>query len=313
VFIAALFLEGSASASGQAAATRQEQTRQLTLLEGSFAVVGSSPDGDSVRFYPRDARRWRAIGRVDENRRGGAQLRLEGIDALETHYAPKKGRVGVTRQPLGLAHAASAELLRWLGFRSVQRNGEKVTATEPPSVAGYILSSGADAYGRAVAFAFRGEHPGESGDRIASDPASYAGSLNQHLLAGGFAYPMFYESLGTGVRGAMARDAKTARKRRVGVWASDRTSSGFEVRASFAEVQARAFVMPKLFRRLMDYLASQDGNTSLAGFPSYLATRSERVLIASEGTVVEFASLVKVDGQTIRVTRSAEDLVFLEN
>jgi endonuclease YncB( thermonuclease family) len=311
--LALLLAWPSATASGQTRPARVEQPAAFTLLEGTFSVIGASPDGDSVRFYPRSAESFGFVGRVRANRKGGAQLRLDGIDALETHYAPRKSRIGGTRQPIELARAASAELVQWLGFEEVQRDGEKITAARPQQVAGFILVSNVDAYGRPVAFAFRGEHPGESGDRVALDTAAYAASLNRHLLAGGFAYPMFYSSLASrspAVRDVMAEDAAKARKRRLGIWAKDRTAAGFEVPPSLAEAQARAFVMPKLFRRLMDYVALQEGSTKLADFRAFLARRDERVLVASEKKVVNFASLVKVDGQTLRMTRPVEDLVF---
>jgi hypothetical protein len=41
-------------------------------------------------------------------------LRLEAIDALETHYS----RTGAS-QPLSLGHAARDEVLKWVGFTSV--------------------------------------------------------------------------------------------------------------------------------------------------------------------------------------------------
>ncbi|HJQ48040.1 MAG TPA: hypothetical protein VJ870_17230 [Amycolatopsis sp.] len=59
----------------------------LTLIKGNFRIVGASPDGDSVRFYPDDPMAFSKAGmRVRLNSRGGAQLRLDAIDALETHY-----------------------------------------------------------------------------------------------------------------------------------------------------------------------------------------------------------------------------------
>ena len=61
----------------------------LTLIEGQFRIVNAAPDGDSIRFYPNARNAWRRIGKnVRTNRSGGAQLRLDGIDALETHYQP---------------------------------------------------------------------------------------------------------------------------------------------------------------------------------------------------------------------------------
>jgi hypothetical protein len=63
---------------------------------------------------------------------GAAQLRLDAIDALETHYGTPR-----THQPLGLAHAAAAELLDWLGFSNVVRaQDETVTSSTPDAVPG---------------------------------------------------------------------------------------------------------------------------------------------------------------------------------
>ncbi len=64
----------------------------LTLITGTYRVVGASPDGDSVRFYPHDPQAFRRAGiTVKANRAGGVQLRLDAIDALETHYTPPHG------------------------------------------------------------------------------------------------------------------------------------------------------------------------------------------------------------------------------
>jgi hypothetical protein len=62
-----------------------------TRIQGEFRIVGTSPDGDTVRFYPDDPAVWDTIpGPVPIQIRGpgGASLRLEGIDALETHFDP---------------------------------------------------------------------------------------------------------------------------------------------------------------------------------------------------------------------------------
>src|SRR6478672_7472781 len=69
------------------------------------------------------------------NRSGAAQLRLDAIDALETHYGTPR-----THHPLDLAHASAAALLDWLGFSSVVGGqDETVTSSTPDTVAGYIL------------------------------------------------------------------------------------------------------------------------------------------------------------------------------
>src|SRR5262249_51355511 len=114
----------------------------LTLIEGQFRILNAAPDGDSIRFYPNAPNAWRRISpKVRTNHSGGAQLRLDGIDALETHYQPQRSHLPQQHQPLGLGRAAAAEVLRFLGFREVTRgNNETVTSAQPTSVAGYILS-----------------------------------------------------------------------------------------------------------------------------------------------------------------------------
>jgi endonuclease YncB( thermonuclease family) len=85
----------------------------MTLIKGEYRVVGAAPDGDSIRFYPDAADAWERAGlNVRPNAAGGAQLRLEGIDALETHYTPAVGDLRNLHQPHDLGRAAAAELLR---------------------------------------------------------------------------------------------------------------------------------------------------------------------------------------------------------
>src|SRR5690348_6350002 len=118
----------------------------LTLIEGQFRILHSAPDGDSIRFYPNNPNAWRRISKnVRTNHAGGAQLRLDGIDALETHYQPQRSHLPQQHQPLELGHAAAAELLRFLGFGQVVRaENETVTSAQPANVRGYILSRFAD-------------------------------------------------------------------------------------------------------------------------------------------------------------------------
>ena len=87
----------------------------MLCLAGAFHVTGTEPDGDSLRFRPTDPAQWDSVpGPVKRNASGAAQLRLDAIDALETHYTPQGGHT--LHQPLTLAHAAAAELLTWVGF-----------------------------------------------------------------------------------------------------------------------------------------------------------------------------------------------------
>ncbi len=63
---------------------------QYKVIAGTFHVKGFSPDGDSIRFQAKDQSHWEfftwkgdAAAKKDDKRK---QLRVESIDALETHY-----------------------------------------------------------------------------------------------------------------------------------------------------------------------------------------------------------------------------------
>jgi hypothetical protein len=62
----------------------------MFLIAGTFRILGSQPDGDSIHFTPDDPTQWDLIqgpNRVKHNHSGTAQLRLDAIDALETTTA----------------------------------------------------------------------------------------------------------------------------------------------------------------------------------------------------------------------------------
>jgi len=70
----------------------------------------------------------------------GVQLRLDAIDALETHYTPPHAAAG-WRQPATLGDGASSALLDLLGFTAIQRDARGyVTAATPETTPGYILT-----------------------------------------------------------------------------------------------------------------------------------------------------------------------------
>lgn len=285
----------------------------LTLITGEYRILNAAPDGDSVRFYPDDADAWQAVGRsVRVNRAGGAQLRLEGIDALETHYQPQRSQLPSQRQPAALGRGAAAELLRLLGFEEVTRRAdETVTAARPAEVPGFILSRFADTYGRPVSFAFAGDAPDDDGADVFLDEALLAQSMNFRLLDQGLVYPTFYTLLFPDLRTAMADAARASRARRDGVWAEDATNSSFEL-TSLEDITERVVMLPKLFRRLLDYLALNDGDLSLDGFRAYVEARDDRLLIVPTGHMTGFDFVIEVEGQRVRMTQQPEDLVFVE-
>jgi hypothetical protein len=283
----------------------------MLCLAGNYRVVATEPDGDSIRFYPEDPALWERVPgphAVQTNATGGAQLRLDGIDALETHYGAR-GSVPL-HQPLDFAHKAADELLRWLGFRNVQRNGEEVTQATPEELPGFLLTRGADLYGRCVALIGRGDPPVASGDSLTVGVTLLRRTANHHLMATGLAYPTYYLKLYPDLRRELTKQALSARPDK-GLWALDRTQKGVEVK-SLATLTDDAVILPKLFRRLVDYLTLNGDDPSLAGFPAFLTQRDDRVFILSTGHYTGFDYVVEVKKQVVRLTTAPEDLVFQE-
>ena len=131
------------------------------------------------------------------------------------------------------------------------------------------------------------------------------------MITQGLAYPTYYRALFPDLRNEFTAAAKQARDARLGVWASDATTTGFDVTGLDA-LQDDIVIVPKLFRRLVDYLAINDRDVSLAGFPAYLEQRQDPVFILSTGTYTGFDFVVSVRDQVVKLTTDPEDLVFQE-
>jgi hypothetical protein len=285
----------------------------MLTIEGVYRVIGAAPDGDSVRFTPNDPAQWDLVPgphAVRRNATGGAQLRLDGIDTLETHY-PTAG--GIVHQPLEFGHRAATELLTWLGFTDVVRaDNESVTAATPAEVPGYLFTRTADIYGRCVALAGKGPAPVPSGTNTHVTPDMVADTINHHQLAGGLAYPTYYRKLYVDLRGALTDAVASAKAAKEGLWPLDVTTAGADLTAGAAALEDTAVIMPKLFRRLIDYFDLNHRDPSLAGFHDYLAQRDDRVLILPTGQWTGLDTVVRIDGQTLTLTTPPEDLVFDE-
>ncbi|MEV0174628.1 thermonuclease family protein [Streptomyces sp. NPDC050803] len=281
----------------------------MLLIKGFYDIKGSQPDGDTVHFTADDPAQWSLVGgglgrAVEHSAVGRAKLRLDAVDAPETHYGPNR-----VHQPLPSAHAARDELLRRLGFTDVQRRpDETVTATTPDTVPGFVLTRGADVHGRCIALAGRGTPPGTSGLEIDVDVAVLRTTINHQLLAQGLAYPTFYRSLFTTLRTEMATVAKEARDAGRGLWPSDTTLTGAKI-TGLDSLTDDVLVLPKLFRRLVDYLRL---GMPLACSPAFLAGVGDRFSILSTGErCVGLHRVVEVtNGQTLRMTHPPEDLLF---
>src|SRR3569833_3110010 len=93
--------------------------------------------------------------------------------------------------------------------------------------------------------------------------------------------PTFYSQLYPDLRAELSTASQAARTAATGVWTGDATSSGATV-ANLADLDEKIVILPKLFRRLIDYLALGGGDPSLDGFTGFLATRNDRLFVISE-------------------------------
>jgi endonuclease YncB( thermonuclease family) len=284
----------------------------LYLIKGQYRIVHSEPDGDSVHFFPDDTEAFTSLHLAAHLGGGGAaQLRLDAIDALETHYTPATHGARTLHQPLDLAHAAGGRLLELLGFTNVVRDGETVTGATPDATPGYILTRFADKYGRPVSLAYAGATDRPDQQPVFTDVGLLRGSVNYQLLSEGLVYPTFYSRLYPDLRADLTVAAAEARGSKAGVWASDATTSGATIQ-TLADLTDRLVIMPKLFRRLAEYFALGAGDVSLAGFMAFLASHNDRLYVISDGHATGFDTVVEVDGRTVRLTRDITDLIFVE-
>jgi endonuclease YncB( thermonuclease family) len=280
----------------------------LRCLRGELVVIGKQPDGDSIRFAPADPSGLAALKRADRIRRsttdGTVQLRLEAIDAPETHYA------GLA-QPLG--DPARDRLLKLAGFQQVEHDGETVTGAVPARVPAAILAAMADANGRPVSLLLVGDELPADGTFAEVTPALLARTLNAALLSDGSAYLTLYTSLDAGLAAPLRQLARTAREQSLGVWAQD-ASDAFALRTQADIGPGGALVLPKLFRRCSDYLRTRTPGETL---PAWLRTHGDparpeddRVIVA--GTETRLSDLVEQRGEEIAFAADLLDLVFVE-
>ncbi|MDT0317157.1 nuclease [Streptomyces millisiae] len=290
----------------------------MLLIRGSFRPSGGAkPDGDTVPFIPDTVADWKLVPGtpIRPGVDGQAAVRLEAVDALETHYA----RPGTTvqHQPLGLAHQAADELLTWLGFTDIHRAENETVTTTPETVPGFILTRGADVYGRCVALVGRGRPPACSGYEIDVDEGLLKKTANHHLLTVGLAYPTFYAGFPSRLRAVMTAAAKEARDAspKKGVWLKDATTEGAKITGMPSlTADDGAVILPKLFRRLKDYFDLNPANPPLDCFPAFLAGAGDRFRVTGRPKeITGLQHVVEITNEaTLRMTERPEDLLFVE-
>lgn len=237
-----------------------------------------------------------------------AQLRIEAIDTLETHYAPG-GHGAEFHQPMEFARAATLFLIDGLGITNVQfgpAGREVVSAND--GTRGYIFARKTDCFNRPISFVFAGDAREADGTAVTLGPRRLERSLNYRVAAAGLAYPTYYEGLFPDLRRKITRAVTAARKASAGLWPQDKTITGADV-ADLSGVTTNNVILPKLFRRIVDYLKQSD---SIQGFKQHLAKHPERVTDVKTGHFTNLDTFVQVQGDQVRLTIEPERLVFRE-
>jgi len=281
------------------------------VIVGTFQVVNYSPDGDSIRFHPADPKHLKSLSGPPAkiNPRGDVQLRIEAIDALETHYQSSGG--GNYHQPFDLATQARQRLLDFAGIKNVvwDNRGMNVTAADD-GTPGYILARAVEKYGRPIAFVFAGQPPEADGSDVFLDVKRLMDSYNHLALAEGLAYPTYYTGLFVDLRDSLTAATSQARAAKLGIHAHDVTTAGFDVDA-IATITDDAVILPKLFRRIIDYMVNVG---TVVGFKEKLEQSQEPVLDLVTANFTHFDTIVEQapGSKRIRLSREPEQLVFDE-
>jgi endonuclease YncB( thermonuclease family) len=274
------------------------------VISGSYFATNYSPDGDTIRFKPDDKADLDLLEGVPviPNARGHVSLRLEGIDALETHF---EGR----HQPLTFANLARDQLLDLVGIADVKWDSNKGSVVSSSDGApGFIVARATDKFRRVIAFLFKGTLPAGfvTGGEIFLDVPLLDKSVNAQMIRDGLAYPTFYSSLFAGLRNHISALATASRAASKGLYAFDTTNRLFTV-DHIGALTEQHVIMPKLFRRASAYVA---GAGSIVGFKAMLELNQEPVFDLVDNNFTHFDTFIEESGNQVRLTRMPEHLVF---
>jgi endonuclease YncB( thermonuclease family) len=272
------------------------------LIKGTYHVLGYSPDGDSIRFKADNPENWSKLMGIPPqlNEFNHVQIRLIGMDSLETHFLQ-------CQQSVKWALSAANFLLKHLEIDGVKWNQEQNIIIEAKdNIKGFILAKKTDQHGRPLGFVFKGNIDIKDGEIFFLPLELFFQSVNYQSLLSGESYPTYYRGLAPTLRKKMTVAVNHARKQNLGVWKSDSTNKGFDVWDLFNE-EKDIVILPKLFRRLVSYLET---NQELEGFKSSVV-KSEKVLILPAQTKKLFRDIIIQEDTIFKLSELPEDLVYL--
>ncbi len=277
------------------------------IIKGKFYVVGYKPDGDSIRFQAINPAHWDYFQWSSPSAKASKrkQLRLEAIDALETHY-------NGFHQPRPFALAALEKILALVNIKDVKYSLSVATIVAArDGQQGYIASAGLDMYGRPVAFLFPKDTILTDGAELPLEQLPLEQSVNYRMVQAGLVYPTFYETTHPLVVQQLRTRTKANRLAEKGLWAIDRTPEFtlWDVHT----IQDDVMILPKLFRRLASFF---DEYGDFGQLRRYLNSKTDKLQwVQADGSVIDssLASLLEVEGRRIRLNAQPEDLVFAVN
>jgi hypothetical protein len=290
-----------------------------TLLRGDFVIRypdlprgGPEPDGDTVKFTPDSPALVEGLTRVsgtapDLNPRG-ISVRLEAIDALETHFSG-------AHQELAGADAARDELLARLGFTGIAYFPDlpnKVESADQDRLRGHVLSNGIDANGRLIGFVYPGDPAEADGTRVFLETERADLSANAQLLTDGSAYPAFYATLPADLREHFAGLSRAARAGALGIWPRSTADPDGPAAVGDLATLEQLVLWPKLFRRLVPYLAT--GAADLDGFDAWLradpVNRDDEIFLLGTKTRGRLHDVIVAAGDSVQLTAWPEDFII---
>lgn len=262
------------------------------LIEGVYHVVHMSPDADSIKFKANNPAHWDKV-HMDNRQRFERKfkddnevvtIRLEAIDALETHYNPpsvpapkgmktklkkvEKPSKGKHRQHEQLGELATNIFLDFMGVSEVKWrktgyatyidyatiNGQRYDDKFQDAIPGYVITDSVEKHGRPLGWVFAGKPPVADGTALSKAAVGdlIQQSANYHLIERGTVYPFFYKTLPGAIRIPIIDAAKKAQQNpdQDDVWLHDRTIDGIKIN-SLEALYGDTVILPYLFRRIV--------------------------------------------------------------
>lgn len=276
---------------------------EFKIIKGKFHVKGYQPDGDSIRFEADDPAHWDSFEWDSASKKKAAkkQLRIEAMDALETHYEGY-------HQPRPFAIAALERLLKLVGIENVIYSLNVTTIVDAEDAKpGFIASNGLDRYDRPISLLFPASAKLTDGAILTSERVPFEKSVNYILIREGLAYPTFYTTTDKFLAEKIRKATRLARKDERGIWAIDRTAD--LVLWDTRTIQEDVTIMPKLFRRLIEFC---DAYADFAQLPDYMARQKDNLQLWDDPTPRSLASLMTFDvsGRRMSLPTPVEDILF---